>query len=76
MGVLRQGFEPREDGPLAPLAAATSLLRIPSVRFFFRHFVPQKSAPSGIRTLVLAVRGQDDWPDYTNGAGVNGGSYR
>ncbi len=26
------------------------------------------SAPSGIRTLVLAVRGQDDWPDYTNGA--------
>lgn len=33
-------------------------------------FVPQKSAPSGIRTLVLAVRGQDDWPDYTNGACV------
>ena len=28
----------------------------------------ERSAPSGIRTLVLAVRGQDDWPDYTNGA--------
>ncbi len=27
-----------------------------------------RDAPSGIRTLVLAVRGQDDWPDYTNGA--------
>ena len=28
----------------------------------------ETDAPSGIRTLVLAVRGQDDWPDYTNGA--------
>jgi hypothetical protein len=27
-------------------------------------------APFGIRTQVLAVRGQDDWPDYTNGAFV------
>lgn len=28
-----------------------------------------KNAPTGIRTLVIAVRGQYDWPDYTIGAG-------
>ena len=27
-----------------------------------------KNAPAGIRTQVIAVRGQYDWPDYTTGA--------
>ncbi len=29
-----------------------------------------RDAPAGIRTQVIAVRGQYDWPDYTTGAGV------
>ncbi len=64
--VLRQGFEPRQD-VLATLRA-TRLISISECRFPLLTYVRRRSAPSGIRTLVIAVRGQYDWPDYTNGA--------
>ena len=48
--------------------ARRSVLQIQNGISVAHEFVRHRNAPSGIRTLVIAVRGQYDWPDYTNGA--------
>ena len=64
--MLRQGFELVETVDLATLGHCDSPARI-SLR---SSSLRSENAPTGIRTLVIAVRGQYDWPDYTIGADV------
>ena len=64
--MLDQGFELAEtcSRGCARLVCSNLSLRVS----FASQSEAHCNARSGIRTLVLGSKGQDDWPDYTNRA--------